>query len=811
MADTIYDPNALFGATSTQTNPDADNAPFTQVYGQRRSTPFSMDEYLSGSMYDFPGLNTGIDVSAAPDLDEDEKDKDQAAPNILTPVSERTDDPSSVFRAISQGGQLGTGYRVSAKDPSKYLDDLLSAETFTVKEDGFSKYAQQKFKEGGGIPTTVAGLAMGNPALTILGAGAAALAQKQNKKNAQAILQTGGGDLFELNGATVSRAPGERIFTGNLGGFSQEQLYASREMDFGFIPGSMRETIPIRTKELTGAGPTGIPGARGMTTRTGNRGVAAAGQVSGHIMDAYGTIHGTRDESGGQMQVGAIAAQRMRENEFRQNMIAAGLQSKLDEMIADRSFTMNAVRAKQHTDGIMKAGQGFRFRAANVPADQYAKALSDRGRTYQDYVKSTHGTTPTTGDGDGGTPPVKESAFDFNKPVGDLGFDDSDGDRYDSDPGGRDDSGREYGTESAFDNVSDTEGLDPDDYASGGRIGMAAGDTPQGTFEPGFVKGPPENFTERETVADDQNGKVKPDTFIINAAAVEIAGSEDIRKMLMKAYEVAVEKGLDIGRVDRKLYEGTVDVALSKGEVVVPPELAKIIGYDRLRKINNRGKKEVASRQKKAGGGFLDGKKYAKGDKVTVYRGEPLDPAGNQGVRTDYGYDQKYVGTHHTPDLRRAQSYANYGNQPGNRVIRSMKVTADEFFDGMQELIITNNQKARNNKSRMPISKKLDDDFSRFIESMRKRVLTGQISLDEITRNMIMNEAVFPNKKSKINFVETYKNDPKSAGKLVAKTISKLGRKAVPVIGAIETAYGMLAPSPLGDATLNPNIRFDDD
>ena len=94
---------------------------------------------------------------------------------------------------------------------------------------------------------------------------------------------------------------------------------------------------------------------------------------------------------------------------------------------------------------------------------------------------------------------------------------------------------------------------------------------------------------------------------------------------------------------------------------------------------------------------------------------------------------------------------------------------------------------------------------------MRKRVLTGQISLDEITRNMIMNEAVFPNKKSKINFVETYKNDPKSAGKLVAKTISKLGRKAVPVIGAIETAYGMLAPSPLGDATLNPNIRFDDD
>jgi hypothetical protein len=48
-----------------------------------------------------------------------------------------------------------------------------------------------------------------------------------------------------------------------------------------------------------------------------------------------------------------------------------------------------------------------------------------------------------------------------------------------------------------------------------------------------------------------------------------------------------------------------VDVALSKGEVVVPPDLAKIIGYDRLEKINNRGKKEVSRRQKAAKGGFI--------------------------------------------------------------------------------------------------------------------------------------------------------------------------------------------------------------
>jgi hypothetical protein len=40
---------------------------------------------------------------------------------------------------------------------------------------------------------------------------------------------------------------------------------------------------------------------------------------------------------------------------------------------------------------------------------------------------------------------------------------------------------------------------------------------------------------------------------------------------------------------------------------VVPPEIAKIIGYKRLEKINNRGKQEVSRRQsqrKKARKGF---------------------------------------------------------------------------------------------------------------------------------------------------------------------------------------------------------------
>lgn len=122
------------------------------------------------------------------------------------------------------------------------------------------------------------------------------------------------------------------------------------------------------------------------------------------------------------------------------------------------------------------------------------------------------------------------------------------------------------------------QGVNVNQFRRGGLVqGMAQGDQPVQPAQ--FVGGgPPEQFSKSETVADDQMDSVRPDTFIINAPAVEIAGSEDIRKMLMKAYEVAVEKGLDIGRVDRKLYEGTIDVALSKGEVKVPPELVKVIG-----------------------------------------------------------------------------------------------------------------------------------------------------------------------------------------------------------------------------------------
>ena len=124
----------------------------------------------------------------------------------------------------------------------------------------------------------------------------------------------------------------------------------------------------------------------------------------------------------------------------------------------------------------------------------------------------------------------------------------------------------------------------------------------KGEAEPaGFIGGPPEQFSDQTTIADDIPLKVKDGTFVINAPAVEYAGSIDIQKMLSEGYEkamtrdIGVDKNFRIGKIPSR---EELDIQISRGEVVVPPHVAKVIGYDRLEKINNRGKREVERRQK---------------------------------------------------------------------------------------------------------------------------------------------------------------------------------------------------------------------
>ena len=110
-----------------------------------------------------------------------------------------------------------------------------------------------------------------------------------------------------------------------------------------------------------------------------------------------------------------------------------------------------------------------------------------------------------------------------------------------------------------------------------------------------------QNASPEETVADDIPMEVPEGAFIINAAAAEVAGYGDIKKMILDAVGVARRLGVEISTgEDEADDERAVDLLVSKGEVYIEPTLAKIIGYDVLEKINNRGKREVARRQQEA-------------------------------------------------------------------------------------------------------------------------------------------------------------------------------------------------------------------
>lgn len=187
------------------------------------------------------------------------------------------------------------------------------------------------------------------------------------------------------------------------------------------------------------------------------------------------------------------------------------------------------------------------------------------------------------------------------------------GGSYFSDLGGgrTEPSGANWGAPSAG-GVSGSYGPDPEAYgfATGGRVGLAMGGAPG--MASGFVDRPPEQVPEDQTVADNRPAQLPEGAFVINAAAVEFAGSNDVKDMLLKAHKESIRRGLTVDKQGNgaKL----IDVAISSGEVVVAPHLAKIIGYDRLEKINNRGKAETRERIEENGqqpvgaaeGGFID-------------------------------------------------------------------------------------------------------------------------------------------------------------------------------------------------------------
>ena len=335
----------------------------------------------------------------------------------------------------------------------------------------------------------------------------------------------------------------------------------------------------------------------------------------------------------------------------------------------------------------------------------------------------------------------------------------------------------------------------------GGQIGQGM----QAGGPAGFIGGPPEKFSDQTTIADDIPLEVPEGAFVINAPAVEYAGSEDISKMLTEAYEKAGQGVDKSGRVTTIPSREQVDIMISRGEVVVPPNIAKIIGYDRLEKINNRGKREVARRQKQGDrekpqarqaneGGFIN---KAKGDKITVYRGEPPKNKIPLGAKL---IQDRYTGSWFAPDKNFTKTYGE--------VAKSMKVSFEEYRKGAKKALLKKNiarYKKENEKSGLPRNltrKQRSQIFQslKYVDEIAKNVKEGKRSVKAFVD--FMYEGVFPKEKDRatVMLLETAKRSPKAFGKLVVDSLVKnVVSKGVPVLGTISS----FAPTEMGDATLD--------
>jgi hypothetical protein len=385
---------------------------------------------------------------------------------------------------------------------------------------------------------------------------------------------------------------------------TQEQAARLEAVKKGFVPGTLVD--PERGE-----------GDGGGYGNSSGKGVLFRG--SDFVVDAFGTVHA----AAGHQMTTATQGKAARTGLMQEALKAAGMGGYRFTDAEARAFVTEFRKGRPTFGTARRMDDGTYNERLNNFGNIADNILNKMGIKGMDEVILPD-STPAQPDEPGPSGDVfdyESDAYGVDSGERDTGVSDAAATRDNESDGGSDRGGRSGGRGGGTSASSSDRGQTRSSYddfsgfhsgrAMGGRVGMQAGGV---AAQPaGFVEGPPENFTEKQTVADDRPMSVPEGTFVINAAAVEFAGSDDIKEMLSKAYaklQKKVDKSIRVAKIPT---EDEIDVAVSRGEVIVPPEIAKIIGYDRLEKINNRGKKEVTRRQKKAGGGFLAGKKLAEG------------------------------------------------------------------------------------------------------------------------------------------------------------------------------------------------------
>ena len=159
-------------------------------------------------------------------------------------------------------------------------------------------------------------------------------------------------------------------------------------------------------------------------------------------------------------------------------------------------------------------------------------------------------------------------------------------------------------------------------YQEGGDVPLEA-DPAYNEPSMGFVGTPPEAAIDQANAA--QNGEMGGDnvktevpegSFVLNSYAVELAGIKDIEKLINDAKKFLME-GMEgeTGFATQTPTGEDVAVRVSEGEYIIPPALVRIIGRDRLEKINKRGIAEFERQQtaETEEGGLLEAPQESEG------------------------------------------------------------------------------------------------------------------------------------------------------------------------------------------------------
>ena len=339
----------------------------------------------------------------------------------------------------------------------------------------------------------------------------------------------------------ITRAPGSGTYTGNTRGMSHEQIKALEAISLGYDPTRGRYNMLNPSKSQT------VAESGGMF-------------ISDNAMDGFFRANGTFYDP----RLGSSGAYSTEKQAYKAAETAF---PGIGREEAYNKFQDALARAR--TGEVTLSGAISQIKSADAAA-----ARADKQRREQEAARAAEAEA--------------QAAFERGQAARDRMMD-----RLQQESDNEGVPGTEYSmSDFADDYAASYEGVTDFGFREGGRVGLAMGGAP--SMASGFVDRPPEQVPEDQTVADNRPAQLPEGAFVINAAAVEFAGSSDIKDMLIKAHKEAVRRGLTVDKQGNgaKL----IDVAISSGEVVVAPHLAKIIGYDRLTKINNRGKAETRER-----------------------------------------------------------------------------------------------------------------------------------------------------------------------------------------------------------------------